>query len=103
AAAALLLWGAACAPASGVREEAGAGAVEALSAEHQSDPLGVDTPLPRLSWQLHAQRRGVMQSAYQIRVARSSDALADGGELLWDSGKQLSDESALRPYGGPAL
>lgn len=104
AALALLLWLAACAPVRDLRDESAGGVgVAALSTEHRSDPLGLDTPAPRLSWQLRATRRGVMQSAYQIRVARSAEALAEGSELLWDSGKQVSDESVLRPYGGPAL
>lgn len=77
--------------------------VDHLSTESQTDPLGIDAAAPRLSWQLAASRRGVLQSAYQVRVARSAAGLEGGADLVWDSGKRSSDQSVLQPYGGPAL
>jgi len=73
--------------------------VEGLRTEYQQNPIGIDVRAPRLSWRIQADRRGTMQSAYQIRVATDSGALARAP--LWDSGKVPSGSSIFRPYGGP--
>src|SRR2546430_1111070 len=75
----------------------------ALRAEYKENPLDIDAREPRLSWQIQANGRGVMQSAYQVRVARSERDLREGRNLVWDSGRISSDESAHCPYKGPAL
>ena len=74
-----------------------------LTTEYKENPLGIDQQQPRLSWQLKAERRGVRQTAYQIRVAASDADLTRGRMLVWDSGRVASGESVLRPYAGPAL
>ena len=51
-----------------------------------SNPIGIDEPAPRLSWMLHAERRGTMQSAYEMRVAPTSAATLRATPL-WSSGK----------------
>ncbi len=79
-----------------------------LRCEYRSNPIGIDIPEPRLSWELvsseRAERaeRGTAQSGYQIRVADSAAHLAKNN-LLWDSGKQASDASIQVAYQGPAL
>src|SRR5439155_783748 len=75
--------------------------VEALRTEYQQNPIGLDVRAPRMSWRVHAVRRGTMQSAYQVRVGTDSVSLQR--TPLWDSGKLQSEASILRPYGGPAL
>ena len=77
--------------------------VSELRCEQSQRPLAVDPAGPRLSWQLNADRRGCLQSAYRILVADSPVALADDNGNVWDSGKVFSDRSVLVPYGGPAL
>ena len=77
--------------------------VSELRCEQSQRPLAVDPAGPRLSWQLNADRRGCLQSAYRILVADSPVALADDNGNVWDSGKVFSDQSVLVPYGGPAL
>lgn len=74
--------------------------VEALKTEYQQNPIGIDVRAPRFSWRIQADRRGTMQSAYQIRVATDSGSLARAA--LWDSGKVPSGSSIFRPYSGPA-
>jgi len=74
--------------------------IEGLKTEYQQNPIGIDVRAPRLSWRIQADRRGTMQSAYQIRVATDSGSLARAP--LWDSGKVPSASSTFRPYGGPA-
>ncbi|HEU4389999.1 MAG TPA: family 78 glycoside hydrolase catalytic domain, partial [Blastocatellia bacterium] len=73
-----------------------------LRVEYKSNPIGIDAARPRLSWQIQADARGVVQSAYQIRVATSERGL-QGTTLVWDSGRVTSDESAHRSYEGPPL
>ena len=77
--------------------------VSELRCEQSQRPRAVDPAGPRLSWQLNADRRGCLQSAYRILVADSPVALADDNGNVWDSGKVFSDRSVLVPYGGPAL
>ncbi len=74
-----------------------------LKCEHRVNPLGIDNPRPRLSWQMLDDRRGASQSARQVQVAENTKDLKDENKLLWDSGKVESDESHLVPYDGPAL
>ena len=75
--------------------------VEALETEYQQNPIGIDARAPRLSWRIHAVRRGTMQSAYELRVATDSASLQRSS--LWTSGRVTSAASTFRPYGGPAL
>ena len=75
----------------------------ALQCEGMSEPLGIDIVHPRLSWQLQDSRRGALQTAYEIRVAGSADALAQDHADVWDSGRVDSDQSVNVPFGGPAV
>ena len=77
--------------------------VVALRTEYKTNPLGIDTRSPRFGWQLKSTARGVMQSAYEIRVASSERALGAGRDLVWESGRVTSSESIHRVYDGPAL
>ncbi len=74
-----------------------------LKCEYKTNPLGIDVPQPRLSWQVSSSERGWLQSAYQIRVATNPSALSQSAGHLWDSGKVVSGESAHRVYTGPTL
>ncbi|MGC9347754.1 MAG: family 78 glycoside hydrolase catalytic domain [Anaerolineae bacterium] len=71
-----------------------------LRTEYAENPLGIATAYPRLSWQLKGDRRGIRQTAYQIRAGTSVDALAAGEADLWDSGKVVSADQIV-PYHGP--
>ncbi|NWG14776.1 MAG: family 78 glycoside hydrolase catalytic domain [Acidobacteria bacterium] len=77
--------------------------VTRLRCEYKTDPIGLDVLKPRLSWQIQAPDRGVVQAAYQIRAAASAEDLRAGRRLLWDSGEVRSDSSIHVVYGGPAL
>ncbi|HEY6329155.1 MAG TPA: glycoside hydrolase family 78 protein [Blastocatellia bacterium] len=72
-----------------------------LRTEYKENPLGIDTAKPRMSWQIVETGRGVIQSAYQIRVMSNERGGAAGS--VWDSGKVVSDGSIQRPYEGPPL
>src|SRR5436309_1589945 len=90
-----------------------------LRCEYRSNPLGIDVTEPRLSWKLAADppgdvrrerssrggrsSRGARQTAYQVWVAASPADLAAGHELLWDSGRVASAQSAQVVYAGRPL
>ncbi|NBQ58812.1 MAG: hypothetical protein EBU32_10625 [Opitutaceae bacterium] len=61
--------------------------VKGLRCEYLSEPEGIDVRLPRLSWRLESERRGIAQIAAQIRVASNSQKLTRGEADLWDSGR----------------
>lgn len=67
------------------------GLIEAvhLRCEYLDNPIGIDTLVPRISWQLQSDGHGVIQQAYQIQVA-SEENFSD---VLWDSGKVQSEQS----------
>jgi len=71
--------------------------------EYHINPIGLDAAKPRLSWQLEGDGRGIVQTAYQIRVARTERDLRANRRLAWDSGRVASDESIQRVYEGEPL
>ena len=77
--------------------------VNQLKCEQQENPIGIDTPTPRFSWQLWAVDRGIDQTAYRIIVADSPEAIGRGEGTMWDSKKVVSEESLLVSYAGKPL
>ena len=69
-----------------------------LRTEYRTNPLGIGTLTPRLSWELSSSHHGVIQSAYRIILYK--DTLAN---LFWDSQKQPGATSIGTIYNGPAL
>jgi hypothetical protein len=67
--------------------------VSGLRCEHRLDPVGVGKAKPSFQWRLQSERRGVIQSAYRIRVASSRELLGAGTADFWDSGRIRSDQS----------
>lgn len=86
----------------GSQQEAGPGtlAVANLKCEYRTDPLGIETPAPRFSWELHSGQRNVMQAAYRILVADSPEALRKEEGNMWDTKKVVSDQSIQVVYRG---
>ena len=77
-----------------------------LRCEYRVNPLGIDSPSPRLNWILTASDpsvRGVLQSSYQILASSSPDLLAKDQGDLWDTGKVASDQMNQIAYQGKAL
>ncbi|WP_303923944.1 family 78 glycoside hydrolase catalytic domain [Draconibacterium sediminis] len=74
-----------------------------LTCEYLNNPAVVDVPQPRLAWINVADEseRGQVQTAFQIRVATSSEKL--GNADLWDSGKVKSEASTRVKYDGQKL
>ena len=76
-----------------------------LRAEYLTDPLGLGTAWPRLSWRIDdpAAARGTAQSAYRVTAASSRDDLLAGRADLWDSGRVTSVQSVGIEYAGRPL
>ena len=74
-----------------------------LKCEQETDPVGIETPSPRFSWQLVSPERGCRQTAYRIVVAGTEKDAAAGRATMWDSGKVPGEQSLLIPYNGQPL
>ena len=76
-----------------------------LTCEYLNNPMVVDAARPRLAWINSDENhiRGQRQTAYEIRVADSQEALLDGNAGLWNTGKVISGESVNIQYGGLPL
>ncbi|MCW1884696.1 family 78 glycoside hydrolase catalytic domain [Luteolibacter flavescens] len=77
--------------------------VSKLRCEYLVDPVGIDEVEPRLSWVVASTERGERQTAWQIIVASTPEALAAGQGDLWDSGKVAGDATSQIEYAGSAL
>lgn len=78
-------------------------AVEGLTVEHRTNPLGVDAARPRYGWRTASATRGRRQTAYRILVATSPERLARGQADVWDSGRVTSAESVAVRHDGDDL
>jgi alpha-L-rhamnosidase len=85
-----------------------------LLCENLPDPIAIDAPLPRFSWQLGSTakkaERALSQSAYEIRVVPDDAPLdngatraSSGADLTWSSGRITSDQSVHILYAGQPL
>ena len=77
-----------------------------LRCEYRCDPLGIDEMRPRLSWRLKGSgpaARNQRQTAYQLLVASSRQALDKNQGDLWDSGKVVTNQAVRIEYAGKPL
>ncbi|WP_344208434.1 glycoside hydrolase family 78 protein [Kribbella sancticallisti] len=65
-----------------------------LRCEQLTDPLGIGTARPRLSWRLASPVRGDRQEAFRVRVERD-------GVQVWDSGWRPGDPTSVDHGGAP--
>jgi len=74
-----------------------------LKCEYKTNPIGIDSVKPRMSWKIKSSERAVEQSAYQVRAAENSDGLTAAANLTWETNKVKSDQSTHVVYQGPSL
>jgi len=78
-----------------------------LLCENLPDPIAIDAPQPRFSWQLEAPakkaERALSQSAYEIRVAPENASFDKETARTWSSGRIASDQSVHIFYAGQPL
>jgi alpha-L-rhamnosidase len=77
--------------------------IDALTCEHFTNPAGIGSQFPRLSWKLNSHRPGEAQTAWEIRAASSINGLTAASPDIWDSGKVSSSQSVLVLWGGKPL
>jgi len=70
-----------------------------LKCEYRENPVGIDEPHPRISWQLESEDRCILQTTYRIQVANEPDF----SHIIWDTGIVKSAQSIHVPYDGPQL
>lgn len=74
----------------------------ALKTEYLINPIGLDNPNPRFTWQMNDATPGARQLAYRILVNTDSVALLKGKATLWNTGWQQSGLN-LTTYSGHPL
>ncbi len=72
-----------------------------LKTNEMVNPIGIDKT-PYFSWKMQDFEKGQMQTAYQILVSETEEAL-EKKQYIWDSGKIISDQSVAIPYEGNVL
>ena len=77
--------------------------VDKLVCEYHTNPIGIDIAKPRFSWQMVSDAQNSKQLAYEICVASSLKNLSKKKNLLWTSGKVVSDQSVSVEYQGKPL
>jgi alpha-L-rhamnosidase len=79
---------------------------ERLSCEYRENPAGIGEAQPRLGWSLAASNpdeHNLSQSAYEIVVASTAEALDKATGYRWDSGKVKSNDTQNIVYAGSPL
>ena len=74
---------------------------QALQVEGQVAPAGVGDARPTLSW-TYSDAQGLAQTAWQVQVAATQEALEAGEAEMWDTGVRLGAETSVA-YAGVAL
>lgn len=74
-----------------------------LKVEMQENPMGVSNKTPRFSWQISTDKNNLKQTSYQIEIAEDKADLQKEKNLIWNSGKVKSDNSAWIEYKGDPL
>ena len=76
--------------------------IENLKCEYMVNPLGIDTDLPRFTWQMKDTLQGAKQTAFQIVLGTDKKSVLKCEGSYWDTGKVLSDNT-LVIYSGEKL
>ena len=74
-----------------------------LRCEYLSNPMGIDTRNPRLSWVLNPAGKVRRQSAYHLLVASTPQILRRDQGDLWDTSRIVSEQTTWIAYGGKNL
>ncbi len=60
--------------------------IKNLKCEYLVNPLGIDEPHPRFTWQIETEESGFSQKAYRLIAGTEEAEIASGQGNLWDSG-----------------
>lgn len=73
-----------------------------LQCEYLNNPIGIDSPHPRLTWKIIDPRQGSKQSAFQIFIATDSNVLNNQKSEVFHT-PIIDDAAQLFNYRGDAL
>ena len=65
--------------------------VTGLRTEDYHNPVGIDKSVVHFSWQLQSEKRGVVQTSYNVQIATD----AAFGNIVWETGNVGSDASVF--------
>ncbi|MDR1757699.1 MAG: glycoside hydrolase family 78 protein [Bacteroidales bacterium] len=77
--------------------------VNHLRCEYMTEPLGIDIPHPRMSWELVSNESNKKQKAYQILVSTDEQELARDRANMWDSKRVAGEHTNQIAYQGKPL
>ncbi|AYD47652.1 family 78 glycoside hydrolase catalytic domain [Arachidicoccus soli] len=77
--------------------------VNTLQCDDKTNPINIDSKMPKLSWQVDAKERAVEQTSYQIIVADNISTIKKNRGNIWESGVVKSSKSVQVLYKGPVL
>lgn len=77
-------------------------AIHNLKCEYLMNPIGIDTPEPRFTWQIKGDKTGIKQTAYEILVGTDSLEVLSGKGNLWNS-RKIEASHSLVSYSGKKL
>lgn len=72
-----------------------------LQCEYLTDPIGLDTPKPRLRWKMQDERKGASQKAYRIWVGTHKSEVEQGKGNVWETGRVEGNEQLIVYSGRP--
>jgi len=73
--------------------------IKEVKCEYLKNPIGIGKKTPRFSWIIESDLNGTMQTTYQIIFLNSEDL----SEVIFDTGKVISEQSIHVKYSGPEL
>ena len=73
-----------------------------LKCDYLENPVGIDNPFPRLTWQIDDDSPGAIQSAFSILVGTDSLEVENGEGSMWHT-KKIHSQQQLVSYAGAAL
>jgi alpha-L-rhamnosidase len=74
-----------------------------LRCENLTNPAGIATTVPGLSWKIKSGSNGTEQKACQLLIASTPALLNEENADLWNSGKISATSGVLLPYSGKPL
>jgi len=77
--------------------------VTSLTTDYKTNPIGIDNPIPGLSWIIQSDEANTMQESYEIRAALKPADLSKKNKQLWNSETVASPQSIHIKYMGTPL
>ena len=74
-----------------------------LTCNYKTDPIGIGTPNPALSWVIQSAGYNITQKAFRVIVSDNYRSIVEGKGDIWDSGKVASEASIQFKYNGLPL